>query len=272
MNKRNRIILLIDFSEYSENLTEFAFKMSEIIQANVVFVHRISAVVPAMADHAAREAVVKAESEEALSNLRKLAKGRVYNHDAFHVSQKPVLTILKEMASDHYFDWVFAGLKGTRALKRLFIGSTTVSIVDESDLLTVAVPARDQVTAPKKLMVGVNPKYPLNKEQFGTVLSSLNPQIRQIEFFTVVKDDEDESQAEEYLSGLRAEYAAHQPVVGLYKGANAFDLLKDRVIVSEDSFLVLQQGSRSISDKLFRKFMINELVYGAHTPLIVLSS
>lgn len=272
MDKRNRIILLIDFSEYSENLTEFAFKMSEIIQAKVVFVHRISGVVPAMADQAGREAMVTAESEAALSKLRRLAEGRVYSDDTFHVSQKPVLTILKEMASDHYFDWVFAGLKGTGALKRLFIGSTTVSIVDESDLLTVAVPGRNQVSVPKKLMVGVNPQYPINREQFGRVLSALGPHINQVEFFTVVKDDEDEIKAEEYLSGLQAEYAAHQPMVGLYKGANAFELLKDRVVVTENSFLVLQQGSRSIADKLFRTFMINELVYGAHTPLIVLSS
>lgn len=51
----------------------------------------------------------------------------------------------------------------------------------------------------------------------------------------------------------------------------AFDLLKERVELTEDSFLVLQQGSRSLSDKLFRKFMVNELVFNAKTPLIVLS-
>lgn len=272
MNKRNRIILLIDFSEYSENLTDFAFKISEIIEAKVVFVHRISGMAPGMADQTSRDEIIKAESDEAYSNLRKLAGGRVYSDDTFQISQKPVLSILKELASDLYFDWVFAGLKGTGALKRLFIGSTTLSIVDESDLLTVALPMRKQLSIPKKLMVGVNPKYPLNKDQFSRVLSALKSQIIQLEFFTILKDHEDEIKAKDYLSGLQADYEVHEPTIRLHKGDNAFDLLKERVELTENSFLVLQQGSRSLTDKLFRKFMINELVYSARTPLIVLSS
>ncbi len=39
----------------------------------------------------------------------------------------------------------------------------------------------------------------------------------------------------------------------MYKGDDAFSLLKSRVEQSENSFLVLQQGSRSLSEKLFRK-------------------
>lgn len=272
MKKKNRIILLIDFSEYSESLTDFAFRVSEILKAKVVFVHQISAMAPGMADQATRDEIVKSESNKAHSNLRKLAKGRVYSNDAFQVSQKPVLSILKELASDHYFDWVFAGLKGTGALKRLLIGSTTLSIINESDLLTVAFPMRKQLSVPQRLMVGVNPKYPLNKDQFSQMLSALKPQIQQLEFFTILKDDEDDTKVEDYLSGLREEYKVHEPVSRIFKGDNAFELLKERVELTENSFLVLQQGSRSLSDKLFRKFMINELAYNAKTPLIVLSS
>lgn len=272
MAKLNRVIVLIDFSEYSENLTDFAFSISEILNAKVVFVHQILAIAPGMTNQAIRDEIVKSESHEAHLNLRKLAKGRVYSDDSFQVSQKHVLTILKELKSSHYFDWVIVGLKGTGVLKRLFIGSTALSIVDESDLLSVAVPIRNQIAVPKKLMVGVNPKYPLNKHQFGTVLSALSPQIKQLEFFTVLKENEDESRAKEHLSALQKEYEAHEPGIQLYKGKNAFDLLKERVELTEDSFLILQQGSRSLTDQLFRKYLINELVYNAKSPLIVLST
>lgn len=123
-----------------------------------------------------------------------------------------------------------------------------------------------------KLWVGVNPEYPLNKDQLGRVLTAMQTQIKQLEFFTILKEDEEATKAEDYLSGLRAEYAVHEPTIQLYKGDNAFDMLKKRVELTENSFLVLQQGSRSLSEKLFRKFMINELIYSAKTPLIVLSS
>lgn len=34
--------------------------------------------------------------------------------------------------------------------------------------------------------------------------------------------------------------------------------------------LVVQKGSRLLTDQLFRQFLINELVYEGQTPLIVL--
>ncbi|WPP52024.1 universal stress protein [Catalinimonas niigatensis] len=271
MNIRNRIILLIDFSEYSENLTDFAFTISEIINAKVVFAHQISGIAPGMADRETKDEIVKAELQEVYSKLLKLAKRRVYSEDSFYVSQKSILTILKELTSKDYFDWVFAGLKGTGVLKSLFIGSTILSIINKSDLLTMVVPARSQISVPEKLMVGVNPKYSMNKHQFGVVLDALRCQIKTLEFFTVLKVDADEEKAKNHLLGLQTEYEVHKPGIQLYKGNRAFDFLKDRVELTENSFLVLQQRSRSISDKLFRKFMINELVYGGQTPLTVLS-
>ncbi len=273
MNKINRIIVLIDFSEYSENLINFAFSISKIINAKVVFVHKISGIAPAIIDHEIKDQIIKIETKEAHINLKKLAKGRLYSNDSFYVSKKPILTILKELKNDHYHDWVFAGLKGTGALKRLFIGSTTISIIDESDLLTVAVPAQSEILLPKKLLVGVSPKkYPLNKHQLNLVLSSLKGLINELEFFTILKDDDDEVKANDQLLELQAEYQSHNPVIQLYKGNNALALLKKRVEHTENSFLALQQGSRSLADKLFRKFMINELVYSGKTPLIVLST
>ena len=84
--------------------------------------------------------------------------------------------------------------------------------------------------------------------------------------------NENETEARNYLSELQSEYKDFSLVYRIYKGKNAFGSLKDRVIHTADSFMLLQQGSRSLMDYLFRKFMINELVYNTQTPLIVLSS
>ncbi|MEG9326840.1 Nucleotide-binding universal stress protein, UspA family [Salinimicrobium catena] len=271
MYQRNRIFLLTDFSENSENLTDFAFELSEIIGGKVIFVHQVPVMAPAMADQEIREVIIKEKAEEALSNLRKLSRGRVYSEESFFVSEKPILNILKDLENEFFFDWVLAGLKSTGTLKRLFIGSTTLSIVEESDHLTVAVPARTHISVPKKLMVGVSPKYPLNKIQFEIVLDSLKDQIRELEFFTILKEGEDQLPARDLLLGLQSEYETHKPEIQLFKGEDALTLLKKRMEFSKNAFLVLQQGSRAINDKLFRKFMINELVYLGQIPLIVLS-
>lgn len=182
------------------------------------------------------------------------------------------MSILQELSGGLYFDWVLAGLKGTGTFKRLLMGSTTLSIIEESSHLTMAVPVHKGLALPQKLLVGITPQYGLNMDQFGNVLFSLREHIIQLEFFTILNDQDDEVAARKYLLGLQLNYASYKPEVDLYKGKDALSLLKQRVINTVDSFLVLQQGSRSLNDKLFRKFMINELVYGAETPLIVLSS
>jgi nucleotide-binding universal stress UspA family protein len=272
MNKRNRIIVLVDFSKYSTNLINFAFSIATLIKAKIIFVHQVAGIVPALADEGSRNEILRVEIEEARLNLRELVKGRINDEEAFQVSSKPVLSILQDLSGELYFDWVLAGLKGTGTLRRLLMGSTTLSIIDESNLLTLAVPLRNRLAVPQKLLVGVTPKYGLNIDQFENVLFSLKDQLIELEFFTILKDKDDENAARQNLLDLQHKYASYKPEIELYKGNDALSLLKQRVINTENSFLVLQQGSRSLNDKLFRKFMINELVYGAETPLIVLSS
>lgn len=267
----NRITVLIDFSEHSKNLVNFAFGFSESIKAKVIFVHQFTTMVPGMTDQNTRDEIMRAIKEEAYAKLWKLVKSKVESEDSIQVSPKPILTILNELKDDHYFDWVLAGLKGTGTLKRLFIGSTTVSIIDNSDLLTIAVPINRAISVPRKLLVGVNPQFPLNKYQFSTILMALAGKVQEVDFFSILKDGENEDKAKDYLMKLREEYDAYNSRISLFKGEDAFNGLKAYLEKTPDSFLVLQQGSRSLKDKLFRKFMINELVYSGQTPLIVIS-
>ena len=224
-----------------------------------------------MDDQQAREEITRTETEEALAELRKLAKGRV-DDDSFLVTSKPILSTLEEMSDDSYFDWVLAGLKGTGVLKQILIGSTTISIIDDTHLLTMAVPSISPMSMPEKLLVGIQPRFALNKQQLNNVLTSLKSKINYLEFFTVLKEDEDESEARRLLQSLQKEYEGYHPEIQLFKGDDTLELLKSRMENNPDSFLVLQQGARMITDRLFRKFTINELVYSGKTPLIVLSS
>lgn len=271
MSKKNRIIVLIDFSEYSENLIDFAFNFSDCIEARVVFLHQVSGMVPAMSDQESRDHIIRNEKLEALDKLKKASKRRLHGDDSFIATDKNILSALLELKSPTFTDWIFAGLKGTGVLKRIFIGSTTLSIINDSDLLTVAVPIKQPIAVPKKLSVGITCAYPLNKVQFNILLSSMSEQIEEIEFFTILQKGEDEEVAKNYLEELKTEYTSYNSSTFITLGENKFNAVKQHLTQAENRFLVLQQGSRSLEDNLFRKFMINDIVYSAHTPLIVLS-
>jgi hypothetical protein len=272
MKRLNRLIVLIDFSEHSNRLVDFAYRFADQFNARMLFVHQVPGFVPSMADPKSKNEIISIEIADAQNQLRTLTKDRNISDDAFHISPKPILITLQELKTDYFHDWVLSGLKSSGVLKRIFIGSTTLSIVNESDALTLAIPLNNTVVTPQKLVVAVNEKYPLNALQFEHLLSVMLPYLSGLEFITVLSEDDNETAAHKYLRGLQERYAAYPTEVFLSKGENKFEALKQHLQQNTVStFLVLQQGSRSLQDQIFRKFMINELVYSGISPLIVLS-
>jgi uncharacterized protein (DUF488 family) len=56
----------------------------------------------------------------------------------------------------------------------------------------------------------------------------------------------------------------------LYQGDESLPSLKNIIMAKHNEFIIVQRGSRMFVDQVFRKFLINELVYEGHTPLIIL--
>lgn len=272
MNTSNRIIVLIDLSDDSENLLRFVFDFASLIKAEVVLVHQILGMVPAIADNESRNEIIRIEKADALASLKALAQSCNLGVSKFIVSQQPLLHIVNELKSDDYTDWVFTGLKGTGFFKRILLGSTTLSLINDSDCLSVAIPVNKPLIVPRKLFVGVTHKYPINTQQFNKVLSTLVGHIDSVEFFTFLHDSDVENAELENLNRLESEFSDYNASVFLIKGEDKFALLKQHIAASATPFLVLQQGSRTLEDLLFRKFMINELVYSAQIPLIILTT
>lgn len=271
MTRKNRIITLIDFSDHSETLIKFSSEFSKIIDSTVVFVHKVSGLSPAMADADLKKQIVGLEKVEALDELKALTKKYFFKDGEFLVSEKAILTILEELKNEHYFDWVFVGLQGKGLLKKIFIGSTALKVIEDSKLLTVAIPIQKEIFIPQKLIVVVNYKFPINIAQFNILLSNLSEQIKEIEFISIITENDAEDESVKYLLQLTLMYSEYHTEMNPFKGKDAFSEITDYMEVHADAFLVVQQGSRALTDSLFRKFLINDLVYSNSIPLIVLS-
>ncbi|HRI26850.1 MAG TPA: universal stress protein [Chitinophagales bacterium] len=272
MNLINRLIVLVDFSEYSDTLVKLANLFAGKLQAEVVFVHQIAGLAPAMADINSRNQIIHAEKKEALEQFHHLLHGH-FNHKASYIiTEQNLLPVLHGLSNNNYFNWVLVGLKGTGLLKQLFIGSTAIKIVDESDLLTIAMPLQQEVALPKRLAVAVSSKYPINKEQLNGILQNLSSFFSELVLLTIIQDATEEPEARQFLTNFAHEYAQYNPQTQVFTANNAFETLKNFMELQPHTYLVVQQGSRTFTDTLFRSFMINELVYHGSIPLIVLSS
>jgi hypothetical protein len=275
MNKRSRIITMIDFSEGSENLIEFALKLASETNGKLVFIHQIAEMVPALADQNLRIQIQNSEMEAAIEKIKYLTKNRFYDRESFIASPQSLTSILDDLKSHQYTDWVIGGLKKNSLFNKLVIGSTFLKVLAHSNLITLAIPIDKQMLLPEKLFIAVNSKYPLNENQLSTILSGLKSSLKEILFFTILEDEEDKEnviQVKNIFSELQKKYEEYNPNATILKGNNFLIEAKRIVQNSTNSFLVLQEGSRTLFDAIFRKYQTSEIIHTGIIPLIILSN
>jgi nucleotide-binding universal stress UspA family protein len=269
---KTRIILLTDFSPQSENLLAFAGKLAESIRADLLLVHQVPGMVPALADNASRSQIIGFEKEQAMRKLKELAGqiGPLTPSLDYWVSEKPISVLLQELLHQGFDDLILLGLKGTGLLKQTFLGSTATKVIEEVDAITLAVPLKNP-SQPHTLTIAVSYRYPLNEAALGKLLTMLKQEIKTIEFITIVTASDVEAESVQYLAGLHERFESLIPSsISVFRGGTAFSEIKAHLQQYQDHMLVVQKGSRTLSDKFFRRFLIHDLVHDGSMPLLVL--
>src|SRR5690606_10811382 len=99
----------------------------------------------------------------------------------------------------------------------------------------------------------------------------IDSQNTSITFFYLAKPKEKTKNIAKQLSDLTLLFADRFDTnFEIYEGSNPFEDIKILINNKIDEILIVQKGSRFLNDQLFRRFLINELVYEGQTPLIVL--
>ncbi len=260
---------MIDFSPYAATLAQTTAWFARALHADVVLMHQVGSIFPAFSDTESRRQVIEKEKAEALHKLEALAQSCGLAQVQYAVGHEPLNAQLQELKANAYFDWVLLGLKGTGLLKQLFIGSTALEVIENSGLLSVALPKSTEVVVPHRLVVAVSENFPLNRGQLQQVVSSLKEEISAIEFITIDTGDE-AAASETTLRELQQAFSQYNSSYHTFEGKNALDAIKEHMRQNKDAYLVVQRGSRTFDDSVLRRFMINELVYSASVPMVVL--
>jgi len=268
---KNRIITLVDFSGYTPTLQQAAARFAQALQADVVLMHQVAGVFPAFSDGDSRRQVINKEISVAEEKLQALAQPFNFTNLQFAVSEQPLTQQIKALQNEGYTDWLFLGLKGTGLLKRWFIGSTALEVIENGNCVTVALPQHTEVTIPQRLVIAISENYDLNQTQLRLLLEGLKNELTDIEFVTVDTGNEGEGASEANLQNLQQAYAAYNASYKIFNGNNALAEIKAHMQQCPNAYLVLQRGARTFEDTVLRRFMVNELVYNASIPLIVLT-
>lgn len=269
MNYTTKWIVLIDFSDYSDVLIKFTEKIAQLKKLEIIFIHQVYGMAPALTDIETKIEIIENEKLRALKKLKSITENDVFKNAKYIVSNKNLIELINEQTQKNGINIVVAGLKGTGILKQIFIGSTTTQIVNELPTITIAIPLHKSIFIPEKFIVATHYKFPLNVNAFKQLLSVFST-VKSVEFITIATNEDDSFKSENYIVNLCQLFLQNQVESKLYIGENALEEIKKHMVKNAQSFLIAQQGSRTLKDNIFRKFMINELVYHGKIPLIIL--
>ncbi len=270
---KKRFIILVDFSEYSEALIKYASGWGLQINAELLLVHQSAVLTPGITEYEIRKQLVQQSNRAALQRLKGLAKELVSPSVkvSFSASEKHLLTTIPQFLAEPFDHLIFAGIKGTGLLKRIFLGSTALEVIDNTENIVVAMPKELDKFSPQRIFVAVSEKYPINLLELKNFLNFINAQSVGLTFFHLTKPHNKAKNIERHLQELTGIFAdSFKTDFAIYEGDRPFDDIKKVINNKVNEILVIQKGSRLLTDQLFRRFLINELVYEGQTPLVVL--
>lgn len=269
----NRFIVLIDFSEDAKNTLRYAYEWSLQAKAELLLVHQTIVAAPALTDSESLKSMAEHTNSEALENLKQLVSQNLPTTAsvAYDVSEHPLRLTLEKLLKEPYEHLVFMGLKKSNLRKQLFMGSTSVEVIEKSKEIIVAIPSDIHRFSHEKIFVAVTEKHPLNILELNNFLSLLDQTETHITFFYLAKPNEETKEIEKQLSDLSKLFSVRfNTSYTIYEGENSFRDVQKVINNKIEEILVVQKGSRHLTDLLFRKFLINDLVLEGQTPLIIL--
>jgi len=271
MNKR--FIILIDFSKYSSNLIEYACSWGKNVSTEILLLHQTQMIKPALTDAAGVQKLSQSANYLARKKLKALAKKLIPEsfNVYYRVSDNHLESTLTKLLAEPFENLIFVGLKGTGLLKQIFLGSVAVQVIDSSKNIVVAMPKEIKVFSHKRIFVAISEKHHFNILELNNFLKFIDKENTLITFFHLAKPNEKKPGIEKYLRQV-SEMFSHRfnTDFAIYEGYDPFNDIKKVINNQVDDILVIQKGSRLFTDQLFRKFLINTLIYEGQTPLVVL--
>lgn len=270
---KKRFIILIDFTESSTNLIKYACDWSKEVNVELLLVHQALVLKPSLTDTQIRQQLTQQSNDEALSKLKDLAKKLIPPtvKVSFYVSEENLQLSLPKLLSDPFDNLIFSGIKRKGLFKKLLLPSVTLQIIDAIENITVAMPVEINTFSHEKIFVAVSEKHPLNILELNKFLSFIDRDNTEIIFFHLTKPYEDTVDIEKHLRELSELFVdKYNTSFAIYEGNDPFNDIKKVINNKIDELLIVQKGSRLLTDQLFRKFLIDELVNEGQTPLVVL--
>lgn len=268
-----RVIILIDLSEDSENLLRFARTVAKNSGAEFILLHRMDIPIPTLTEPKHKQSIREEEAERVLGILKKMVDANLGNVPVvkYHITHENITHSISKLRSEKSPNYLFLGMKENGILKKLFLGNTTIKVIDHSLDPVYAVPKFSIGGDVSTLYIGVDQKFDVNLKVLQEIINFSLPGIRQLVFFSIIRHSDETKTNLDHLGSLTEKLSKNFDIsCRVYIAKDVLQGIKLFMKDADNSILVVQRGSRMFTDHIGRNFLINELVNDASMPILVL--
>ncbi len=239
----------------------------------MLLLHQSNALTPGITDDETKQQLIKQANKNAIKQLESFAYNVLphLTNVQYLVTEKSLPLTVNELLKEPSENLVFIGIKNSGIIKNLFLGNTSVNIIETVKNIVVAMPKDISMFKHEKLYVAVSDKHQINVVGLNNFLNFIDAKNTCITFFYLAKPNEDTGGVEKTLGDLANLFSnKYKTQTAIYEGMHPFEDVKKVINKKEEEILIVQKGSRLLTDLLFRRFLINELVYEGNNPLVVI--
>ncbi|RZS97225.1 universal stress protein [Cecembia calidifontis] len=271
-SEKPKIIVLADFSDYTKKVLQVAKQWASSSGLEIKVFNELDFQVPTLAGNELRLKMKYGQIHEinrTWLDLKKTIFGEQTKVD-FEILEVPLIEFLKK-EKQYESSFILMGLKGGGLLKKVFLGSLVTEVIERLNHVTMAIPKNIQNFEPNKIIISVHPKYKFNLNALEYLLSFLPRSVTTLQWISIAMEKDNVDDLNDYLDALTQKIKTGLKIeTAVFSGEDVLQQVKSFITDNNKEILVIQRGSRTFKDKLFRKFLVNDLVYDGSVPLIVL--
>lgn len=280
------ILVPTDFSECSADAVKYAIHLAEKTGRKLLFFHSTFLLIPSRSSNVAYLNAVKSDKEAKLKTLsgfiekiyRSLNIKRDEKNIKFLVKRgHSVVESINEVIDEQFIDLIIIGTHGATGFRKVFVGSNTASVIEQSYCPVLAIPHKYKFDGIKTIAYASSDLDNLKKE-LKRIIPVAQKLEASLEIFhitagaeSLIKKDE-KYNSEIFIKSLSRHFKFYNMNLHVIDGGKntLADAIKNFVKHNKPDMLVMLTYKRGFFHKIFHASQTKEISYQLNVPLLAL--
>ncbi|MBI2271417.1 MAG: universal stress protein [Bacteroidetes bacterium] len=280
------ILVPTDFSECSADAVKYAIHFAEKTGRKLLFFHSTFLLIPTRSSNTAHLNAVKSDKQTKLKMLtgfiekiyRSLNIKRDENNTRFLVKfGNSVVENISEVIDEQFIDLIIIGTHGATGFRKVFVGSNTANVIEESYCPVLAIPHKYKFNGIKTIAYASSDLDNLKKE-LKKIIPVAKKLETSLEVFHITAGAEsliekhEKFNSEVFMKSLSRLFKFHNMSLYVINGGKniLIDAIGNFVKHNKPDILTMLTHKRGFFEKIFNTSQTKEISYKLSVPLMVL--